>query len=623
MSRKMEQSAQTEVFSCVICPLPDSQEDMMQCRKCSAWVHYSCGGAANESEARKLDYVCPKCLAEKCSESMSLKSGNSITSRRSEALALRLQQLEEEKLLREQQKKAQRELQEKRRMLLEQEEQLQKEQNREALEYLQNKHSLERQLEEESSNASRVSIHSLRIPSKVEDWLKENESVCDVDPVQEKLVAATALENQFHTVKIAEVEKESQTNACYRKSAENTSGVTNYYTLPANEFVNPPAKSTPYLFLGRNTDFRVAQEAAGSANPIEVTVQKRENYESPSTSRVPQQATSKGIQPVGCEVLQEECYVKSGRIVLSPDQIAARQVMSKDLPLFWGSPEEWPIFYSHYKMTTEACGYTDVENLARLQRSLKGIALDSVRSRLLIPSSVGSIIKSLKMLFGKPELIIYSLIKKVRETPPPKPERLDMLIMFGMAVVNMCDHMVATEQSDHLSNPILLQELIEKLPVANKTDWVRYRSSLPSVNLKDFGRFMERTIHEASSVVLHVLPQSRKSTAEWMQRDRSYVNFHGKSWNQSKDMESTIADDDMSVCNHCQRGEHKAESCDWFKSLSTAERWKVIHKMQWCKTCLGQHGKIDGRWLCPSHRRCNENGCQRQHHELLHTNTEL
>ncbi|XP_065094863.1 uncharacterized protein LOC135715579 [Ochlerotatus camptorhynchus] len=45
--------------------------------------------------------------------------------------------------------------------------------------------------------------------------------------------------------------------------------------------------------------------------------------------------------------------------------------MPKDLPPFRGDPEDWPLFYSAYLNSTTACGYTDVENLARIQRALQ------------------------------------------------------------------------------------------------------------------------------------------------------------------------------------------------------------------------------------------------------------
>ncbi|XP_053691455.1 mitogen-activated protein kinase 7-like [Sabethes cyaneus] len=38
-------------------------------------------------------------------------------------------------------------------------------------------------------------------------------------------------------------------------------------------------------------------------------------------------------------------------------QIAARQVLGKDLPVFSGSPEEWPIFISNFEQSTATCGY--------------------------------------------------------------------------------------------------------------------------------------------------------------------------------------------------------------------------------------------------------------------------
>ncbi|XP_055615478.1 uncharacterized protein LOC129761755 isoform X1 [Toxorhynchites rutilus septentrionalis] len=76
----------------------------------------------------------------------------------------------------------------------------------------------------------------------------------------------------------------------------------------------------------------------------------------------------------------------------SVEQMAARQVMPRDFPNFAGDPQDWPLFYSSYCNSTEACGYTDSENLARLQRCLKGSALEAVRSRLLMPQSVPYVI---------------------------------------------------------------------------------------------------------------------------------------------------------------------------------------------------------------------------------------
>jgi hypothetical protein len=56
-----------------------------------------------------------------------------------------------------------------------------------------------------------------------------------------------------------------------------------------------------------------------------------------------------------------------------------RQIIMHDLPTFDGKFDEWPIFYSQYEMTTEACKITDVENIQRLQKALKDEARDVVK----------------------------------------------------------------------------------------------------------------------------------------------------------------------------------------------------------------------------------------------------
>ncbi|XP_062711580.1 uncharacterized protein LOC134289580 [Aedes albopictus] len=80
---------------------------------------------------------------------------------------------------------------------------------------------------------------------------------------------------------------------------------------------------------------------------------------------------------------------------LTHNQVAARQAISRELPIFDGSPEEWPLFYSTFNSTTEMCGYTQEENLIRLQKGLKGKAYDAVKCRLMHPANVPGIIATL------------------------------------------------------------------------------------------------------------------------------------------------------------------------------------------------------------------------------------
>ncbi|XP_053699089.1 uncharacterized protein LOC128746063 [Sabethes cyaneus] len=185
---------------------------------------------------------------------------------------------------------------------------------------------------------------------------------------------------------------------------------------------------------------------------------------------------------------------------LSRSQLAARHAVSKELPTFSGNPEEWPLFISTYESSTRICGFSDEENLLRLQRSLRGRALETVRSRLLHPAGLEGVIKTLRLLYGRPEVIVNTLVGKIREMPAPKTEKLGTLIDFGVAVQNMCATIVTCGLNDHLCNIALLQELVERLPPTVKLDWAKHRQTLKTVTLEDFSKWLE-TLVEAACVV--------------------------------------------------------------------------------------------------------------------------
>lgn len=95
------------------------------------------------------------------------------------------------------------------------------------------------------------------------------------------------------------------------------------------------------------------------------------------------------------------------------------------------------MFTSSYIHSTKACGYSNVENLARLQRSLKGMALEAVQGQLLIPDTVQEVINTLRMNFGRPDLILHTMIEEIKERPAVRPDKLESLIVFSRAVKNL------------------------------------------------------------------------------------------------------------------------------------------------------------------------------------------
>lgn len=268
-------------------------------------------------------------------------------------------------------------------------------------------------------------------------------------------------------------------------------------------------------------------------------------------------------------------------------QLSARQFLARRLPTFSGKPEEWSIFITSYETTTEACGFSNLENLVRLQECLKGAALEAVGSRLLLPQFVPKVIQELREQFGQPEQILETLLVKVRSADNPKAEKPASFITFGRLVQQLCDHMEATHLEDHLRNPLLIGELAKKLPPSTKMDWIRYKRSEISgskkVTLRTMADFLAEIVSVATEAVNLVDGQassSRVSSSERSQ-ERSKAKQQGAFLNMHNEGEGTSAlrEDELQKripCMKCGETNHRLRNCDEFLQLDPAQRLKAV-----------------------------------------------
>uniref|UniRef100_A0A182HXX0 Uncharacterized protein n=1 Tax=Anopheles arabiensis TaxID=7173 RepID=A0A182HXX0_ANOAR len=111
--------------------------------------------------------------------------------------------------------------------------------------------------------------------------------------------------------------------------------------------------------------------------------------------------------------------------------------------------------------------------MIRLQKALKGPALEVVRSRLLLPEVGPQVIATLRSRYGRPEHLISALIGNVRRMPAPCREKHDTGVAFGEAVRSMEDHMQAAGLRAHLTNPLLLQEIVERFQTSEQYSCAR------------------------------------------------------------------------------------------------------------------------------------------------------
>ncbi|XP_053686981.1 uncharacterized protein LOC128736523 [Sabethes cyaneus] len=306
------------------------------------------------------------------------------------------------------------------------------------------------------------------------------------------------------------------------------------------------------------------------------------------------------------------------RANLTHDQIAARQVIPRDLPKFGGDPEEWPIFISTFESTTQMCGYREEENMIRLRNCLKDDALIAVRSFLMHPASVPKAINTLKMRFGQPHCIIRVLREKVLSVAPVRAEAMDKLIDFALAVQNLCTTIDVCGRKEYKRDATLLQELVGKLPASIRLDWARYQKTIRKVDLFTFNEWIY-AVAEDACLVSDI--QSSK-TKEYVsnRKGKAYINAHSEHTfteasvqRANSDNQARTADSESTkMCPICKNSCRNASKCSKFLGLSYGERWSAVKNLKICRRCLRQH-----KGACNA-QPCGKEGCTFKHHELLH-----
>ncbi|XP_059223095.1 uncharacterized protein LOC131996913 [Stomoxys calcitrans] len=309
-------------------------------------------------------------------------------------------------------------------------------------------------------------------------------------------------------------------------------------------------------------------------------------------------------------------------VSMTSSQIAARHVMSKDLPIFSGRPEEWPVFITNYWQSTERCGFTNQENLIRLQKCLKGPALEAVRGKLMMPSTVGLAISTLQMLFGRPDVIHQTLQTKLREEPKVRLDNLNTLISLALAVQNYCSIIHAIGLNDYLVDPMLLNDLLSKLPSSMKLEWGRHSLSCGRVNLLSFDQWLFNLATCASQVTTFGFKYDDNGENKTNRRQgKERVMFHGvqtqnNSSSHSEDGSQATENVRNALCLKCS-DEHKLANCPQFSSLKIGERWEFVRRNKLCFSCFGKHALR----RCYFKKACGVDDCKLPHNVLLHENS--
>ncbi|XP_062713284.1 uncharacterized protein LOC134290229 [Aedes albopictus] len=628
------QSPDKTGFNCAACDRPDDEESQMVfCDHCQRWYHFSCVGVS--ADVKDVSWCCQKCVGSESEGVVPADVQEGLQELEAEK-AKQKREMEKEKILHRKRLEMKQEL-------FEMRQQLEKEKREMELEFEQAQ--MAKKLAEEEAHQRKLDKMRTEMEEKLKQLkLKRNSGAADGEKELDQAVgggkvgsskSGTKKKTESEQTKpgkglekqksrngkpgkadatVADFEdprgayqKHSTPKVCRKLTLKPVGGPS---SLPESFLIGRGGDSTP---LGRpgvpkpekvktakkmkkvveviESESASSEEEEESAEEVESCEEEEEDSssEEEESSAEEEESSEESSESSEEEKQEEKPRRKSGKEKdgrknrqrePTKAQMSARQFLSRKLPTFSGRMEEWPMFISSYETSTKACGFSDVENLARLQECLKGEALEAVRN-----------------------------------ASPPKADRLASFISFGVVVQQLADHLEATGLTTHLVNPMLIQELTEKLPAGTQLEWVRYRRKTKVVTLRTLSNFLSSIVKDASEVAAYGegTPRSGESGSKKGSRSRAhdgYVHSHDVEENRS----SSPPRRERKPCRICGRVDHRIRNCEKFRRLQLGERWEAVRRWKLCQLCLNEHGNAG----CKLSFRCNVEGCKERHNPLLH-----
>lgn len=358
--------------------------------------------------------------------------------------------------------------------------------------------------------------------------------------------------------------------------------------LPFNNILNIP--STASITTSNATSFPNVVTTTSLSNPITSANSILEfNINETSNDYIHQPTSHSSTVPQISSATSFPIHSSSSQP--GPITVPHRQKKIYPLPKFCGSPEDWQTFYEDFQSSTTEFEYSDLHNIMRLRDSLEGNARETVESLLSNSKNVKSIIDILSETYGRPEQLIKSQIQKIRSLNSLEESDLNSLIVFANKVTNMTTFLESVGGNHHLVNPILLCELVSKLPISRRLQWADKCSTMGRMpTILDFSVWLSG-IRKIVNIATDSLPLTNET------KNYACVSIESRK------------------CKLCDKQCKSLAFCNEFSKLPLKSRWEKVKAFKVCFSCLkGGHQEIK----CFSRKQCDQDSCSSFHHKLLH-----
>ncbi|OXA46965.1 hypothetical protein Fcan01_18284 [Folsomia candida] len=236
--------------------------------------------------------------------------------------------------------------------------------------------------------------------------------------------------------------------------------------------------------------------------------------------------------------------------------------------------------------TTASCGFTDAENVERIRKCLRGDAAKSVECLLVSPNSLPKVLKILEEKYGQADVILETMVNKMRTVGAVKEDKPQTMIEFGTAVVNLVATIKNLGELDHLKNPVLLQELVRKLPPTTRNVWEKIVISSPQKpTLEEFADWVEIEVKVACRVCPPKPPDTKKAEDKNKNKSKAAKDKHEED-EKIATAAGLFSGQAKKSCVFCSKSNHESKDCFKTEKMSWEEKSHHLRKAGACFKCF-------------------------------------
>lgn len=285
-----------------------------------------------------------------------------------------------------------------------------------------------------------------------------------------------------------------------------------------------------------------------------------------------------------------------------------RQLKRVEIPIFTGDKKRYPAWKSAFTACVDKAPATAEYKLLQLKQYTSGAALKAIENLGHSAASYEAAKERLEQKFGGERRQVAIYLEDLDQFPAMKVESATQIEKFAdildVAVLNMKE----ANRDDDLKDGSLYLRLQRKMPetmLARFHRWIAENDETESVEtLRDWVN-QESRYHTIAHETISGLNAKTSQSNNSIQSSRKPVQrtFYSNKANS------------VAKCSQCGEN-HGIWNCPRFSALSINDRWNQAKQLNLCFRCLGSSHRAQS---CKRTKKCEENGCQKTHHKLLHT----